>query len=50
VPERSVPRDANAVGYRFVPPLEVGSILELLRGDDEDHVFGLVVVEQFIYV
>jgi hypothetical protein len=50
VAERSFPRDANAIGHRSAPPVEVDPILELFRSEDEHHILSVFVVKQIVEV
>jgi hypothetical protein len=38
------------VGHRSVPPLEVDSVLELLRGEDEDNTLAAIIVQRVIEI
>jgi hypothetical protein len=50
VAERSTSRDANIAGYRAAPFVRIGPILELLRGEDENHVLEAIVLEKTVDV
>lgn len=41
-------RDANMAGRRSVLLIHIGTILEMLHGDDENHMLSVVALEQII--
>jgi hypothetical protein len=47
-PKHTILRDANSAYHRSAIPLEVDSILDILRSKDEDHMLSVIFVQQFV--
>jgi hypothetical protein len=50
VAERSTSRDADIASYRAAPFVRIGPILELLRGENENHVLDVIVLKKNVDV
>jgi hypothetical protein len=48
VAECSIPLDENVSSNWYAPLVDVESILKLLRSEDEDHMFGVIIVEKIV--
>jgi hypothetical protein len=48
VAECSIPLDENVSNNWYALLVDVESILKLLRSEDEDHMFGVIIIEKIV--